>query len=100
MSLGGIRAEALENPVTKQTKKGARNFKGKGLGTHPQKRPHHTHLAGSKWFSNNRAHKAFYSCHDTLIFFFFWWGLLHGPQQGPDRMMEKTYKTGKKKTPA
>jgi len=22
-------------------------------------------------------------------FFFFWWGLLHGPQQGPDRMKEK-----------
>ena len=22
--------------------------------------------------------------------FFFWWGLLHGPQQGPDRMKEKT----------
>ena len=21
--------------------------------------------------------------------FFFWWGLLHGPQQGPDRMKEK-----------
>ena len=34
------------------------------------------------------------------IFFFFWWGLLHGPQQGPDRMKEKTYKTGKRKTPA
>ena len=33
-------------------------------------------------------------------FFFFWWGLLHGPQQGPDRMKEKTYKTGKRKTPA
>jgi hypothetical protein len=32
--------------------------------------------------------------------FFFWWGLLHGPQQGPDRMKEKTYKTGKRKTPA
>ena len=29
-----------------------------------------------------------------------WWGLLHGPQQGPDRMKEKTYKTGKRKTPA
>jgi hypothetical protein len=26
----------------------------------------------------------------TLHFFFFWWGLLHGPQQGPDRMKEKT----------
>ena len=23
------------------------------------------------------------------VFFFFWWGLLHGPQQGPDRMKEK-----------
>ena len=23
------------------------------------------------------------------IFFFFWWGLLHGPRQGPDRMKEK-----------
>ena len=34
-----------------------------------------------------------------VIFFFFWWGL-HGPQQGPDRMKEKTYKTGKRKTPA
>ena len=34
------------------------------------------------------------------IFFFFWWGLLHGPQQGPDRMKEKTYKTGKRKTSA
>ena len=31
--------------------------------------------------------------------FFFWWGLLHGPQQGPDRMKEKTYKTGKRKNP-
>jgi len=31
--------------------------------------------------------------------FFFWWGLLHGPQQGPDRMKgKKTYKTGKRKT--
>ena len=31
----------------------------------------------------------------------FWWGLLHGPQQGPDRMKEKTYKTGlpKQKNP-
>jgi hypothetical protein len=36
----------------------------------------------------------------TFIFFFFWWGLLHNPQQGPDRMKEKTYKTGKRKTPA
>ena len=34
------------------------------------------------------------------IYFFFGWGLLHGPQQGPDRMKEKTYKTGKRKTPA
>jgi hypothetical protein len=25
----------------------------------------------------------------STIFFFFWWGLLHGPQQGPDRMKEK-----------
>jgi hypothetical protein len=32
----------------------------------------------------------------SFTFFFFWWGLLHGPQQGPDRMKEKTYKTGKK----
>ena len=34
--------------------------------------------------------------------FFFWWGFWwgHGPQQGPDRMKEKTYKTGKRKTPA
>ena len=42
---------------------------------------------------------------DLNFFFFFWWGLLHGPQQGPqqgpDRMKEKkTYKTGKRKTPA
>ena len=36
----------------------------------------------------------------SLHFFFFWWGLLHGPQQGPNRMKEKTYKTGKRKTPA
>ena len=38
-----------------------------------------------------------------ILFFFFWWGLLHGPQQGPDRKKEKyknTYKTGKRKTPA
>ena len=35
-----------------------------------------------------------------FFFFFFGWGLLHGPQQGPDRMKEKTYKTGKRKTPA
>jgi len=25
----------------------------------------------------------------TMHPFFFWWGLLHGPQQGPDRMKEK-----------
>jgi len=24
-----------------------------------------------------------------FIHFLFWWGLLHGPQQGPDRMKEK-----------
>ena len=36
----------------------------------------------------------------AFFFFFFWLGLLHGPQQGPDRMKEKTYKTGKRKTPA
>ena len=35
-----------------------------------------------------------------FFFFFFWWGLLHSPQQGPDRMKEKTYKTGKRKTSA
>jgi len=29
--------------------------------------------------------------HSASHFFFFWWGLLHGPQQGPDRMKEKTY---------
>ena len=30
--------------------------------------------------------------------FFFWWGLLHGPQQGPDRMKEKkTIRLGKGK---
>ena len=28
--------------------KGAKEIKGKGLGTQSQKRPHHTHLAGSK----------------------------------------------------
>jgi hypothetical protein len=33
----------------------------------------------------------------THTLFFVWWGLLHGPQQGPDRMKEKTYKTGKRK---
>ena len=31
---------------------------------------------------------------EQLLFFFF------GPQQGPDRMKEKTGKTGKRKTPA
>jgi len=30
-------------------------------------------------------------------FFFFWWGLLHGPQQGPDRMKEKPIRLGKGK---
>ena len=25
----------------------------------------------------------------NTIFFFFWWGLLHGPPQGPDRMKDK-----------
>jgi len=35
------------------------------------------------------------------IFFFFWWGLLHGPQQGPDRMKEKNpIRLGKGKPPA
>jgi hypothetical protein len=29
-------------------------------------------------------------------FFFFWWGLLHGPQQGPDRMKEKNLKDWEK----
>ena len=29
--------------------------------------------------------------------FFFWWGLLHGPQQGPDRMKEKPIRLGKGK---
>jgi hypothetical protein len=28
-------------------------------------------------------------CVDQPDFFFFWWGLLHGPQQGPDRMKGK-----------
>ena len=32
----------------------------------------------------------FYPGRNTLQpIFFFWWGLLHGPQQGPDRMKEK-----------
>ena len=31
-----------------------------------------------------------------LGFFFFWWGLLHGPQQGPDRMKEKNLKDWEK----
>ena len=26
---------------------------------------------------------------EVVRFFFFWWGLLHGPQQGPNRMKEK-----------
>jgi hypothetical protein len=29
--------------------------------------------------------------------FFFWWGLLHSPQQGPDRMKEKAIRLGKGK---
>jgi hypothetical protein len=32
----------------------------------------------------------------TDIYFFFWWGLLHGPQQGPDRMKEKNLKDWEK----
>jgi len=31
------------------------------------------------------------------VLFFFWWGLLHGPQQGPDRMKEKPIRLGKGK---
>ena len=31
-----------------------------------------------------------FSLYTNNIDFFFWWGLLHGPQQGPDRMKEKT----------
>jgi hypothetical protein len=34
---------------------------------------------------------------DASTFFFFWWGLLHGPQQGPDRMKEKPIRLGKGK---
>jgi len=34
---------------------------------------------------------------DQSLFFFFWWGLLHGPQQGPDRMKEKPIRLGKGK---
>jgi hypothetical protein len=34
--------------------------------------------------------------HIGANFFFFWWGLLHGPQQGPDRMKEKNLKDGEK----
>ena len=45
-------------------------------------------------------HQLSVSLNTSHLFFFFWWGLLHGPQQGPDRMKEKTYKTGKRKTPA
>ena len=67
-------------------------------------------VLGDTWFHQNAANFDYptRTCtihtrgvkHILYTFFFFWWGLLHGPQQGPDRMKEKNYKTGKRKTPA
>ena len=33
---------------------------------------------------------------NVTFFFFLWWGLLHGPQQGPDRKKEKYLKDWEK----
>ena len=49
MPLGGIWAEAWKKACS-QTKKALESNYGKG--TQPQKRPHHTHLAGPKMSSN------------------------------------------------
>ena len=69
----------------------------------PQKSPPHMSfiLASSKdsWVSKKvlillRAPRNRSDAHLFLLVqmhhkVFFWWGLLHGPQQGPDRMKEK-----------
>jgi len=46
----------------------------------------HTQISWASWNCRDK-----WSLNTSLrLFFFFWWGLLHGPQQGPDRMKEKT----------
>jgi hypothetical protein len=47
MPLGGTWAETWKKPETKP-KKVLEEIKGKGLGTQPQKQPHHIYLVGSK----------------------------------------------------